>query len=96
MPARRKPRNSGVIMVRAPMHGQGIFSKLLGKKSFIKKNKLISRGAMGLGQSGRAGKFTPLAYGVGFGADLLGFGKKLRRKAKRKAPVKRKRRVRKK
>lgn len=91
MPARRKTRT---VLVAPPLHGQGIFSNLLGKNSFIKKNKLISRGAMGLASSGRAGKFTPLAYGVGFGADLLGFGRAPRRKAKRKAPVKRKRRVR--
>ena len=105
MPAKRKPpRNTGIILMRRPMHGQGAREDVFGfikahpnKPSFLqnvnkglKKTKIISRGLMAV---------APLVpkYGValgvaGTGAGMLGYGRKRR---KRKVGAKKKKKAKK-
>lgn len=83
------PRTKAVIV--APMHGQGISLGRLfrGGNRYARKNKVVSRGLMAAAP--RAGKYAPAVYGGSVLAGMLGYGKPAR---KRKAPAKKKRRVR--
>lgn len=98
MPAKKRmPRNTGIILLRAPMHGQGakedVFSFIKAHPNKpgvldeinrgLKKTKIISRGLMAVAPL--VPKYGTALAVAGTGAGMLGYGKP---KRKRKAPVK--------
>ena len=88
-PARR-------IAYRPLMHGQGVRRDVNKALKFTKNNHLISRG---LGAAAPfTAEFAPVVGAAAGIAGLLGWGKKKRRRkaVKKKAPVKRTRKVRRK
>jgi hypothetical protein len=60
------------------MRGRGIFDWVKKAANFVKRHKLISRGANAFGKSGS--KYAPIGTAVGSIASQLGLGRRRRRR----------------